>query len=69
MTTAAKSTGTIVQSWVPVELADELKEHAQRERRSVSSVVRNAIEDAVVGAPRRRAPSGSTTSTAVRRDL
>ena len=52
MTTAAKSTGTIVQAWVPVELADELKQHAERERRSVSSVVRNAVEDAIVGGPR-----------------
>ena len=66
MTTEAKSTGTIVQAWVPVELAAELKAHADRERRSVSSVVRNAVEDAIVGAPRRRSSPGSTTSTVVR---
>ena len=52
---------------MPVELAAELKQHAERERRSVSSVVRNAVEDAVVGAQRRRPAPGSTTSTAVRR--
>jgi Ribbon-helix-helix protein, copG family len=67
MTTTAKSTGTIIHSWVPVELAAELKEHAQRERRSVSSVVRNAVEDAIVGGARRRPAPGSTSTTAVRR--
>jgi CopG-like RHH_1 or ribbon-helix-helix domain, RHH_5 len=67
MGTAAKSTGTRIQTWVPLDLAAELKQHADRERRSVSSVVRNAVEDAIVGAPRRRPSPGSTTSTAVRR--
>jgi hypothetical protein len=68
MGTAAKPTGTRIQTWVPLDLAAELKQHADRERRSVSAVVRNAVEDAVVGTARRRPSPGSMTSTAVRRD-
>jgi len=37
--------GEIVAAWVPTHLADQVKEHAQAERRSVSSVVRHLIED------------------------
>jgi hypothetical protein len=44
MTTEAP-TGEVVQSWVPPELARQLKRQAQRERRSVSSAIRIAIED------------------------
>jgi len=67
MGTSAKPTGTRIQTWVPLDLAAELRQHAERERRSVSSVIRNAVEDTLVGAPRRRPAPGSTTSTAVRR--
>jgi hypothetical protein len=41
------STGKIIQSWVPADLAAELKRHAEDERRSVSAVIRDAVEDAV----------------------
>jgi hypothetical protein len=68
MGTATKPTGTRMQTWVPLDLAAELKQHAERERRSVSAVIRLAIEDAIVGVPRRRPSPSSTTSTAVRRD-
>jgi Ribbon-helix-helix protein, copG family len=34
-----------LQAWVPVELAEELRKHAAEERRSISSAIRNAIED------------------------
>ena len=37
--------GVRLQSWVPPALAAELKQHADAERRSVSQVVRLAIED------------------------
>ena len=37
--------GTVVQSWVPRELAAELKRRAEAERRSVSSVIRIAVEE------------------------
>ena len=47
MATETEKTGTVVQSWVPLELAVELKQHADRERRSVSAVIRHVLEDAV----------------------
>jgi hypothetical protein len=40
MATATKTPGTRVQSWLPVELAADLKHYAEAERRSISSVVR-----------------------------
>lgn len=39
------STGRRVQSWVPVATAKALERHAAEERRSVSSMIRIAIED------------------------
>jgi hypothetical protein len=44
-TAETQSVGVVIQSWVPVALADELKRHAALERRSVSSAIRLAIED------------------------
>jgi hypothetical protein len=46
-TAETQSVGVVIQSWVPVALAEELKRHAASERRSVSSVIRIAVEDAV----------------------
>lgn len=46
-TETKSSTGTIVQSWVSPALARELKELADRDRRSVSALIRNALEDRV----------------------
>jgi hypothetical protein len=37
--------GTVVQSWVPVALAEQLKAQAELERRSVSATIRLAVED------------------------
>jgi predicted DNA-binding protein len=37
--------GRRVQSWMPSELAERLKARAELERRSVSAVVRLAVED------------------------
>ena len=37
----------VVQSVVPASLADELRTRADSERRSVSSLIRLAIEDAL----------------------
>jgi hypothetical protein len=53
--TATKNTGTgeRLQSWVPTELAEELKRHAEGERRSISAVIRLAIEERLAE-PRRR---------------
>jgi hypothetical protein len=47
LATSTDSPGKVVQSWVPAELAEELKRHARSERRSVSAVVRLAIEDSL----------------------
>jgi hypothetical protein len=43
--TTASEPHTIVQSWVPVELAQELKAHAKAEGCSLSSLVRDALEE------------------------
>jgi hypothetical protein len=47
MSIASRDTGKIVQAWVSPQLQAALKQTAERERRSVSAVVRNAVEDAV----------------------
>jgi Ribbon-helix-helix protein, copG family len=44
-TESSGPTGTIVQSWVPVPLAEELKQLAEAERRSISATIRNCLED------------------------
>lgn len=43
--TSTKSSGTRVQTWLPIPLVEQLKAQAELERRSVSSVVRLAVED------------------------
>jgi hypothetical protein len=43
------SSGTVVQSWMPADLARDLKKQADAERRSVSAVVRIAVEDKLGG--------------------
>jgi hypothetical protein len=42
---ATKSTGTRVQTWLPQSLAEQLRAQAELERRSVSAVIRLALED------------------------
>ena len=55
-TTESKSGAerTIVASWVPRSLADEIRRKAEVERRSVSSLIRNAVEDQLRGVEERR---------------
>ncbi len=36
-----------VQAWIPPELAEQLRRRVAEERRSISSVVRNALEDSL----------------------
>jgi hypothetical protein len=43
--TSQAGSGEIIAAWVPPSLAAKLKRNAQDERRSLSSVVRNALED------------------------
>ena len=54
MATAMKPTGTRVQTWLPISLAEQLKAQADLERRSVSSAIRNLIEDELRRDERRR---------------
>jgi hypothetical protein len=42
--TSTESPGTVVQSWVPIALAEQLKTQAELERRSVSATIRLAVE-------------------------
>ncbi len=49
MATTASEPHTIVQSWVSVELARELKAHARATGCSLSSLVRDALEGSFVG--------------------
>ena len=59
MATSTQSPGgAIVQSWVSPEFAEQLKAQAELERRSVSGVVRIALEDRLrgEGKPERRRP-------------
>ena len=53
-TESSGPTGTIVQSWVPIPVAEQLKAQADLERRSVSSLIKLAIEDRLRGDPDRR---------------
>ena len=38
---------TTIASWVPPTLADEIRLRAENERRSISSVIRFALEDSL----------------------
>ena len=52
---AAKgSSGIRLQTWLPIGLAEQLKAQADLERRSVSAVIRLAVEDQL---RRSRSPS------------
>ncbi len=52
--TATKTSGTRVQTWLPITLAEQLKAQADLERRSVSNVIKVAIEDRLRGTQERR---------------
>ena len=46
MAASTKNTpGVRLQSWMPPVLAAEVRQHADSERRSVSSLIRIAVED------------------------
>jgi Ribbon-helix-helix protein, copG family len=47
---ATKDTGKVVQTWIGPALAEQLKQQAEQKRRSVSALVRIAIEDRLRGA-------------------
>jgi len=53
--TEEKSSGTVVQTWLPHPLDKELRKHAEAERRSLSSAIRLAIEDRLRADEERRA--------------
>ena len=50
--TATKTSGTRVQTWLPLSLAEQVKAKADTERRSVSQVVRLALEAQLARNPR-----------------
>jgi hypothetical protein len=45
--TQEKTSGKVVQAWLPHPLDKELRKHAESERRSLSSTIRLAVEDAL----------------------
>jgi predicted transcriptional regulator len=52
---ASKDTGKRIETWLSPSLARELKELADRDRRSMSAVIRNAVEDRLRADQERRA--------------
>jgi len=53
-TTRQDSSGTVVQAWLPHPLDQELRKHAEAERRSLSSTIRLAVEDKLRAADQER---------------
>jgi predicted transcriptional regulator len=51
---ASKDTGKRLETWLSPSLARGLKDLADRDRRSVSAVIRNAVEDKVRADEERR---------------
>ena len=49
---------TIIQSWVTVETAQRLKAHARAEGCSLSSLVRDAMEENFAAAAKAERPAG-----------
>jgi CopG-like RHH_1 or ribbon-helix-helix domain, RHH_5 len=47
--TASKSTGTKLQTWLPITLAEQLKAESERQSRSVSNLIKVAVEDHLRG--------------------
>jgi hypothetical protein len=62
---AAKSSGTRVQTWLPKSLAEQLRAQAELERRTVSAIVRLAIEDRLGPVGQDRLTGGAMTSRRV----
>jgi hypothetical protein len=54
VTTSTVSPGTVVQSLVPVALAEQLQAQAELERRSLSATIRLALEDRLRAATKER---------------
>ena len=65
MSAGTERPGTVLQAWVPVELADQVNQEAEDERRSVSSFVRHLTEDnfATVAAKANSAPASGGSLT------
>jgi hypothetical protein len=53
-TTSEHPSGTVIQTWLPHPLDQELRKHAEAERRSLSSTIRLAIEGNLTRADRER---------------
>jgi Ribbon-helix-helix protein, copG family len=49
--TETKETGVNVQSWLPPDLAQQVRAKAEAEKRSISQVVRLALEDQLARRP------------------
>ena len=45
MATETRQPGTVIESWVPPALAAQVKARAEDERRSISALIRLALED------------------------
>ena len=58
MSAETEKPGTVLQAWVPVDLAAQVKQEAEGERRSVSSFVRHLIEDNFAAAAKAGRPPG-----------
>jgi hypothetical protein len=59
---------TIIASWVPTDLADELKRHAEDEDRSVSAVVRRALQENFADVGEGAAPRSSRRRADARKE-
>jgi len=57
MSAETEKPGTVLQAWVPVDLAAQVKREAKGERRSVSSFVRHLIEDNFAAAAKAERPA------------
>lgn len=62
---ASKSTGTKLQTWLPISLAEQLKAEAERSSRSVSNLIKVAVRwaDGRGPTPRARRLRGSPLSS------
>jgi Ribbon-helix-helix protein, copG family len=53
-TESSKPSAAVAHTWLPADLAEQLKAQAELERRSVSSVIRIAVEDKLRSDEQRR---------------
>ena len=67
--TEEKSSGTVVQAWLPHPLDKELRKHAEAERGSLSQTIRLAVEDKLLAEPELRLWIAKTASALARDGL